>query len=181
MLNLVIPSTENYDERTGEFIQTQEQTLQMEHSLLSVSRWESKWHKAFLSESNNMTPEEWMDYIRCMTINKNVDDLIFQIAAEYYMDPIRQYIQDPMTATKVKPQEGAGRSRKIITSELIYSWMVSLEIPFECEKWHLNRLLTLIEVCNAENSPKKKMSTRDMGAQYRSLNAARRKHSGSRG
>ena len=153
----------------------------MEHSLLSVSKWESKWHKAFLSETAKLTPEEWVDYIRCMTITKNVDELTYQIAAEQFIGTIRDYIQNPMTATTIKAKEGAGRSRKIITSELIYSWMVSLEIPFECEKWHLNRLLTLIEVCNAENVPKQKMSKRELGSQYRSLNAARRKRSGGRG
>lgn len=172
MLELKIEGREFYDEETSSFVMLTSQTLQLEHSLLSISKWESKWHKPFLSREAR-TPEEAKYYVKCMTINKNVDPIVYESLSNEDIDKINKYIEDPMTATWFKEDQKRGSSR-IITNELVYCWMAALQIPFECEKWHINRLLTLIRVCNEENAPKKTMSKKDTAAMYRSINAARR-------
>ena len=178
MLEIKVPETEMYDEELGEFITAKAQTLKLEHSLVSISKWESKWHKPFLS-TDNRSPVELLDYVRCMTINP-VDQVTYSCLTRENLNEIEEYINNPMTATTVKEIPGR-RNGEIVTSELIYYWMVALEIPFECEKWHLNRLLTLIKVCNAKNQPAKKMSKRDIFNQNRMLNAARRQRLHTRG
>lgn len=173
MLEITIPEIENYDEEKNEFFMTKECTLRLEHSLVSISKWESKWHKPFLV-SDEKTIEELTDYIRCMTITQNVDPNVYFGIPDSEFKKVEEYIQDPMTATTFKEQKSQA-NREIVTSELIYYWMVALEIPFECQKWHLNRLLTLIKVCNIKNQPQKKMPIREILNNNRALNAARRK------
>jgi hypothetical protein len=151
-------------------------TLTMEHSLLSLSKWESKYHKPFLGKDEK-TPEEMLYYIQCMTIN-NVDPEAFYCLTQEQIQQIGDYIADPMTATTINHRNGGKggprRNNRIVTSEVIYYWMVAHQIPFECQKWHLNRLLMLIEVCNVENAPQQKMSNREILKQNRALNMARR-------
>lgn len=172
MLEIYIDGNELYDESKNEFVEVKPQTLKLEHSLLSISKWESKWHKVFLDQSENAkTEEEILDYVRCMTIN-NVDPYAYYFLSQDDIDKIYKYIEDPMTATIVK-DVGGKRSNEKVTSEVIYYWMVSLQIPFECEKWHLNRLLTLIKICNVKNQPSKKMTRRQILEQNRAINAAR--------
>ena len=181
MLTIMVPESEFFNELTGEFITTPAQKLDLEHSLISLSRWESKWHKPFLTKDER-TEAETLDYIRCMTITKNVDPRVYFAITPENISEIKKYIDDPMTATTFKNYRKSGRHGKdIITSEVIYYQMVALQIPFECEKWHLNRLLTLIEVCNRKNSPDKKMSKKQIADQNRALNALRRKKFGTRG
>lgn len=180
MLTITVPAMEEYDDAREEFIETQEQTLSLEHSLVSISKWESKWHKPFLSKEDK-TAEETIDYIRCMTLTKNVDPNVYYAMTPDIIKQINDYIGDPMTATWFSDKQKGPKSREIITSELIYYWMVALQIPFECQKWHLNRLMTLIQVCSIKNQPKKKMSKKDAMNQQRALNAARRAKSGSMG
>lgn len=181
MLKLEVPGGEWYNEKTEQFETTKSQILLLEHSLLSISKWESKWHKPFLSTSEK-TFNESMDYVRCMTINKDVDPLIYETLTSDLYAKINSYIDDKMTATWFSKPPGNGRaSREIITAEIIYYWMVTLGIPFECEKWHLNRLLTLIQVCNEKNAPAQKMGRKEQMAQQRALNAARRSRMRSRG
>ena len=172
MLEIRVEETEQYNEITNEFITIKPQLLKLEHSLVSISKWESKWHKAFLS-NNEKTPDEIMDYIRCMTINQ-VDPIVYYCLSQKNMDDIKAYIDDPMTATTIKDIPGK-RNHEVVTSELIYYWMVALQIPFECEKWHINRLLTLIRVCNIKNQPAKNIPKREILNQNRLLNEARRK------
>lgn len=174
MLQLTIPATELWDEEKQEFIQTKEHTLQLEHSLVSLSKWESKWNKAFLGRQPK-TVEETLDYIRCMTLTKNVDSEIYKSITNDNIQMINKYIELPMTATTFLEEKNNGRSSETVTSELIYYWMISLNIPFECQKWHLNRLLTLIRVCNVKNAPPKKRSKRELMSRNAALNAARRK------
>ena len=178
MLEIVVPETEQFNEETNEFFITKRQVLKLEHSLVSISKWESKWHKSFLS-SDDKTVEEIVDYIRCMTIN-SVDTNAYNLLTEDNLEDIQKYIQDPMTATTIRDMPGK-HNNEIVTSELIYYWMVALQIPFECEKWHLNRLLTLIKVCNAKNQPSKNMPKREVYSQNRMLNEARRKKFHTRG
>lgn len=179
MLRLIVPEKELYDERTGLFVRTKKQMLQLEHSLVSLSKWESKWHKPFLSK-NEKSGEEMLDYIRCMTITQNVPDEVYFALDTNELMKINDYLNDSMTATTITKQQGKSRG-EIITSEIIYYWMISLQIPFECEKWNLNRLLTLIEVCNIKNSPGKKMSKSEIMRRNRTLNAARKQQMHTRG
>ena len=174
MLQIIIPVIdERWDEENEEFISAEEQTLQLEHSLISISKWESKWCKSFLS-SNEKTYEETIDYIKCMTLTRNVNPEIYTRLTNENIEQINEYISAPMTATYFSEDKNGSRNREQITSELIYYWMISLNIPVEFEKWHLNRLLTLIRVCNIKNQPPKKMSKRDIMSRNAALNAQRR-------
>jgi len=173
MLKITIPSIEQYDEANNLFVTSNEQTLQIEHSLVSLSKWESKWEKPFLSRDEK-TFEETVDYIRCMTITQNVDNECYAAIDSGVIRQVRDYIDAPMTATVISKNEKKSFSSEIITAEVIYYWMVAATIPFECQKWHLNRLLTLIDVCNIKNSPKKKMSRKELMARNKELNDARR-------
>lgn len=179
MLKITIPARELYDEVKNEFIYTKEYHLQLEHSLVSLSKWESKWHKSFL-DTKDKTVAETADYIRCMTLTQNVDPIAYNLLTDNIIDQVNEYINAPMTATTFNHENGPA-SRQIITSEIIYYWMIALNIPFECQKWHLNRLLTLINVCSIKNSPGKKMSKRDVMSRNRELNAARRKKLNTKG
>lgn len=172
MLKFTIPTIEQYDEIKEEFIISKEVILQLEHSLVSLSKWESKWCKPFLSKQDK-TFEESIDYIKCMTITQNVnDDVYFRITPDL-LSEVSKYIDAPMTATTFS-KEKKSINRDVITAEIIYYWMVALQIPFECQKWHLNRLLTLINVCNLKNNPPKKMSKKELMSRNAALNAARR-------
>ena len=182
MLQVIIPATpeiEMWDYGNQEFIirpATKEQKLQLEHSLVSLSKWESKWCKPFLS-NDKMTEEESIDYIRCMTLTQNVPPEVFDNIPNSVIEEVSAYIARPMTATwfsEDKKRGGAKRSREKVTSELIYYWMIALNIPMKCEKWHLNRLLTLIRVCDIKNAPPKKMSKRSAMSQQAAINQARR-------
>ena len=181
MLQITIPSSENWDEAKQEFINTEERTLQLEHSLVSISKWEAKWHKPFLANKEK-TVEETQDYIRCMTLTQNVDPQVYSNLTNANIQTVNQYIQDSMTATWFRKSSGGrGGVRETVTSELIYYWMITLNIPFECQKWHLNRLLTLIRVCNVKNSPRKNMSRKQLLSENRALNEARRKRLNTKG
>lgn len=183
MLTIVVPPSEEFNQETSEFHTYPGGTLQLEHSLISLSKWESKWHKPFLSDKDK-TNEELRDYIRCMTVTQKVDPDIYTHLTRRNVQDINAYINDPMTATwfTERPGQHVGRkSSEAITSELIYYWMIAFGIPVEFERWHLNRLLTLIRVCEVKNQPSKKMSKKDIYAQNRALNAARRKATGSKG
>lgn len=154
--------------------------MNLEHSLVSISKWESKWKKPFISKDKK-TMEESIDYVRCMTVNPNVDPLIYENLTPSVFKKIEEYIDDPMTATWISSNEPKGYSRQIITSELIYYWMVAYQIPFECQKWHLNRLLMLIQVCDEKNKPPKKMNRNQILSRNAALNAARRAKMHSKG
>lgn len=178
MLTVVVPSIELFDEKTYEFFNIKETVLQLEHSLLSISKWESTWKKPFLSKEQK-SDEETADYIRCMSLTKNVDPIVYKHIPYNEYRRIIEYIEDEMTATTFSNVQK--NSNEIITSEIIYYDMIALNIPFSCEKWHLNRLLTLIRVCNLKNQPDKKMGKKDVYKQNRALNAARRSKIRSRG
>jgi len=180
MLTIIVPGREAWDEATESFINTKTCKLQLEHSLVSVSKWESKWCKAFLSEINDKSQEEVIDYIRCMTINQ-VDPNVYYLLTKENIRQIMDYINAPMSATTFSEMPGAKRSREVVTSELIYYWMVASQIPFECQKWHLNRLLNLIRICGIKNQPPKKMKRNEILSRNASLNAARRAKLGTPG
>ncbi len=169
-----------WDESKGEFVTSKEQKLVLEHSLVSLSKWESKWCKPFLSKQEKTT-EETIDYIRCMTLTQNVDPEVYNFLTDDNIRDVNAYIEAPMTATWFSNSNTGKQNREQITAELVYYWMIALNIPFECQKWHLNRLLTLIRVCEVKNSPPKKMSRRELLNRNAALNAARRKQLNSKG
>lgn len=180
MLTITIPTTEMWDEKNEKFIDIKECRLQLEHSLVSLSKWESKWCKPFLF-TNDKTAEEIMDYVRCMTLTTNVSPEVYYGLTSENIKAINAYIEAPMTATHFGSEQNGSGKREIVTSELIYYWMIALNIPFECQKWHLNRLLTLIRICNIKNQPAKKMSRKEIMSRNAALNAARRKQLGTKG
>jgi hypothetical protein len=168
MLQITIPSAdEEYDEVKNEFVVPKERVLQLEHSLVSLSKWESKWCKPFLTNKS-------IDYIRCMTMNQNLDIDAYKFIQESVIEEVTAYIALPMTATTFTKDDKRVTNKEIITAEIIYYWMIALNVPFECQKWHLNRLLTLINVCNIKNQPAKKMAKKDILARNRALNEARK-------
>lgn len=181
MLNITIPAKEYYDETKDEFITImKEQTLCLEHSLISLSKWEAKWHKPFLAKDAK-TEEESRDYIKCMTITQNVSSDIYEHLTSSNLEQIYKYINDPMTATRIPKDDKNKINNEIVTSELIYYWMIELRIPVEFQKWHLNRLITLIKTCNFKNQPKKKRSGRDIMSHNTAMNAKRRAQLNSKG
>lgn len=172
MLQLDIPGGTLFDESRQQFIEIKGTTIQLEHSLVSISKWESKWHKPFLG-TEEKTWEESIDYIRCMTITQNVNPAVYLNIDDKNVQKVYDYINDPMTATWFKDNNRKG-NQGVVTAEIVYYWMIALEIPFECQRWHFNKLLTLIRVCNEKNNPKKKMSANDVRARNRSINQARK-------
>ncbi|MBQ8134778.1 MAG: hypothetical protein IJ192_10305 [Clostridia bacterium] len=180
MLRITIPDKELWDEIKEEFVYKKGQTIQLEHSLVSLSKWESKYCRPFLSKQDK-TYEETVDYIKFMTMTQNVDPEVYENLTDKNIEEIKKYIEAPMTATHFSEDKNPKISREPTTAELIYYWMVALNIPFECQKWHLNRLLTLIRVCNIKNQPPKKRSTKDIMRRNSAMNAARRKQYKTRG
>lgn len=175
-------SQEGWDEEKEEFILPKYKTIRLEHSLVSLSKWESRWGKPFLkSLEKSLTLEETIDYIKCMTITQNVDSDVYKHISNGNIKEIITYIDAPMTATTFSNAEKNRINGEIITAELIYYWMISLGIPFECQKWHLNRLITLIRVCSIKNSPNKKMTKMDIAERNKALNEARRKKYNTKG
>lgn len=185
MLEIIVKDKEVWNEITEQFQQIKGQTLCLEHSLVSLSKWEAKYKKPFLSTEK--TTEEILDYIKFMTITQNVDPNIYRVLSQEELERINNYIADPMTATKFYENNAQNqvnsasrkRNNEKITSELVYYWMISFQIPFECQKWHLNRLLTLIRICSIKDRQQNggkgsKMSRRDILSQNAALNAARR-------
>lgn len=180
MLTITVPATEFWDEIHEEFIYKKEQTLQLEHSLVSLSKWESKWEKAFFGRQEKTT-EEVIDYVRCMTLTQHVDPEVYTRLTNENYKQINDYINAPMSATHFAEDKKAAPGRETVTSELIYYWMIAFNIPVEFQKWHINRLLTLIRICNIKNNPPKKRSGRDLMSRNAALNAARRNRAHSKG
>lgn len=182
MLTITIPITqEGWDEEKQEFVEPKYQILQLEHSLVSLSKWESKWQKPFYSKKD-MSDEEVLDYIKCMTLSKNIKPDVYNHLTRENIKDVMDYIGSPMTATTFSKDDKNPNNREIITSELIYYWMIASNIPFDpCQKWHLNRLITLIRVCSIKNTPPKKRSKRDVMSRNAALNASRRRQMNTKG
>ena len=180
MKKIEIPEQKLYDEKNNEIHYLKKTTIVLEHSLISISKWESKWKQPFLSKDPK-TEEQTIDYIRCMTLTQNVNPYVYFALTPQNFKEVAEYIEDPMTATWFNEKEKPKKSSEVVTSELIYYWMSAFQIPFSAEKWHLNRLLTLIRIANIKNQPPKKMSKKDIVSRNRALNAERRKKLNTRG
>ena len=180
MLEIIVPPVELWDPKARRFSKSKEYKLQLEHSLISISKWESKWKKSFLKDEDK-TPEETLDYIKCMTLTQNVPPEAYLYLTEENVKQIVAYIRDSMTATWFSEDSNRKFSREIITNEVIYDWMIEFGVPFECQKWHLNRLITLIRVRAAKSKKAKPMNEQDTLSMYRDINATRRKRLNSKG
>lgn len=180
MLTITVPGTELWDEASQQFINTEEHSLSLEHSLVSLSKWESIMEKPFLGP-NEKTTEEVLLYIQCMEISTGTPPEVYARFTAENFKQVNDYINAKMTATWFAEEKQQTRPREIITAELIYYWMFTAGIPIDCEKWHLNRLLTLIRIFSVKNQPGKKMSRRDLAAQRTALNEQRLKQLGTRG
>lgn len=186
MLEITVPGIEFYDESAdgglGAFVETKNHVLKLEHSLLSISKWEAKWHKKYLSQEEK-TEEELLDYIRCMTVNPT-DPIIYRALTRQNIMDVMNYIQDSMTATTFRKDETQRPNRHIPSSEELYYDMTAFNIPFDpCEKWHLNRLMTLIRICSIKNAPPKKgkRSKGNTAKQWAKMNQERRSKLGTTG
>jgi hypothetical protein len=180
MLMITVPGKEVYDETSQEFATHGDVVLELEHSLVSLSKWESQYEKPFLGREDK-TPDELMAYIKAMVLTPDVSDEILSKLSEENMLEINDYINAKMSATWFSEQPGSPKSREVVTSELIYYWMTMFQIPFECQYWHLNRLFTLIRICNVKQAKPKKMSRAEIAARNRELNAQRKKQLGTSG
>ena len=181
MISIHIPKSEYYNEATNEFTEIKETTLKMEHSLISIKKWEAKWNIAFLGR-NEKTDEQMLDYLSCMTISPmDVNPIVYKAISNEQMKQVGDYIRAPMTATTFYDADGKKISRETVTAELIYYWMIALNIPMDFQKVHLNQLLTLIRTVSVKNTPPKKMSREEILRRNAKLNAERRKRLNTRG
>ena len=183
MLRIVIPASEDYDSEREEFIRRKEQTIVLEHSLVSLSKWESQFKKPFLNQSSPMTEEEFLAYVKCMTMTQNVEESVYQHLTPKNVQDILAYIDDTMTATTITSADQVKKpNREILTAEVLYYYMIALNIPMECQKWHLNRLIMLIQVCAIRNDPNpKKMGKDTVLRSNAALNAKRKARLKTRG
>lgn len=180
MLEIIVPGVEYFDDESQEFVTVGDIALELEHSLVSLSKWESFYEIPFLNEKQKTSTQVY-DYIKFMTLTPNVSEDVFSNLSDRNIEDVNNYIDAKMTATWFSEAPGAPKSRDVITAELIYYWMIVFQIPFECENWHLNRLFTLIRVCNIKQSKPTKMSRSEIAARNRELNAQRRAQLGTKG
>ena len=180
MLEILVPENEFYQASQNRFITIPSCVLTLEHSLISIAKWESKWHLPYLSSAVKRTSAQELDYIRCMSVGPVKNDFIFSALSPDNLEQIRNYIDDTMTATTFSKTQPS-RNRQIVTAEVLYARMFANNIPMECQKWHLNRLLTLIRVCDTMNNPPTKMSKKQTAARYAEQNALRRAQHNTKG
>lgn len=180
MLQLELKSQEFYDENTNRFFTIKGRKLSLEHSLVSLSKWESKYKKPWFSKKEK-TSEETRYYVKCMTITQNVPDETYYLLTNEDIDKVNAYIEDPMTAAKFKSMHGRRHNGEFVTAETFYYWMVSFNLPEKCEKWHLNRLIALIMMCNEKNKPAKKVGRRQSLNNFIALNEKRLKQFNTKG
>lgn len=173
-----------WNEKDQEFVTISPYTIKIEHSLLSIRKWESKWHKPFMTQTQK-TQAEQKDYVRCMTIGYELPEEVYATLDAQEMNEVFTYMNEPMTATWFSENDQKQAKSKMgsetVTYEIVYYWMSKLNIPYDCEKWHINSLMTLIKVSMLKEQPSKKMSKRDVMSQNRALNEQRKAKMKSKG
>lgn len=180
MLKIIVPSMDLFNEEDNTFTTVPETIIELEHSLLAMSKWESKFQVPFLGSSPK-TNQEMLEYVRLMIVTPNYpENILSRLTSENY-DSIKEYIESSQSATTFSNRSKAKGKPEIITSELIYYWMVAFTIPFECESWNLNRLFALIRICDIKNSKPKPMTQRELAERNRSINEQRKAKLGTRG
>lgn len=180
MLTIIVPGDEFFNEETQQFTTVGDVVLELEHSLVSLSKWESEFEKAFLGPGEK-TSEEVVGYVRAMTLTPDVPSEVFSRLSAKNFTEVNLYIESKQSATTFGEMPKSTGRGEIVTSELIYYWLVAFNIPFECEKWHINRLFALIRICNIKNGKQKKMSKGQIAQRNRELNAQRREQLGTTG
>lgn len=180
MLTLIVPGTEVYNEETSEFGSEGDVVLELEHSLASLSKWESNYERPFLADDEK-SEGEILGYIKAMVLTPNVAAETYENLTRENFEEINKYIEAKQTATTIYEPPGTSSSRETITAELIYYWMTVFHIPFECENWNLNRLFMLIRICSIKQSPPKKESATTRAARQREMNERRRQSMNSTG
>lgn len=181
MLTITVPGEEFFDEKSNEFVTIGDVTLELEHSLVSLSKWESIWEKPFLGKGEK-TAEETLSYIKCMTLTPNVPPEVYEKLSKENIEAINEYVSKKHSATWFREVKGQGNTTgELVTAEVIYYWLVAMNIPFEVQTWHLNKLFTLVKVIGQKNAPKKRMGRREAAAQQRALNAQRLSQFGTNG
>lgn len=180
MLEITTREDEFYDERADKFIQIPACTLTLEHSLISLAKWESRWHKPYFDGLAKSSAED-LDYIKCMVIGNVKDDHVFSTLSTENIYTIKEYINNPMTATTFQKKTSGKNKKEVTTAETLYAHMFAHRIPMDCQKWHLNRLLTLLRVCDLQNAPREKMSKKQTASWNAEQNAARRAKYNTRG
>lgn len=180
MLKIVIDGTENFNNNTQTFHQLDDIVIELEHSLVSVAKWESIYQKAFLSD-NKKTSDEIFEYFKNMIVRCNADLDVLDKCSQENFNKIQEYIDSNQSATTFGSMPERRGPGEIITSELIYYWMIAFNVPFECQFWHLNRLFSLIRICNIKNSKPKKMSRTEIAQRNSELNAKRKAELGTKG
>ena len=180
MLRLIIEGDESFDDETQTFSKVDDVVIELEHSLISLSKWESKYQVPFLS-SDEKPSEQVFGYLQAMIIDPDIDPDVMYLCTQANVIEIQEYIDSPQSATTFGSMPTRRGPGEVITSELIYYWMVAFNIPFECEYWHLNRLFSLIRICNIKNSPPESVSRNELAQRYADLNAQRKAELGTRG
>jgi hypothetical protein len=180
MLEIKVGGVESYDDSKQEFVIVGGTPIQLEHSLVSLSKWEQEYEKPFISTTEK-TDEELVFYVKCMTLTPEVPEELYLKLSDENIQDINDYINKKMSATWFSDAPNAPPSREIITAELVYYWMTVFNIPFECQYWHLNRLFTLVRVCNIKQAKPKKMSRAEVAQRNRELNERRRSQLGTKG
>ena len=180
MLKIIVPGDEFFDEETEQFTTVGDVVLELEHSLVSLSKWESEFEKAFLGPAEK-TSEEVIGYVKAMTLTPDVPSEVFSRLTAQNFNDVNSYIESKQSATTFGVMPETKGKGEIVTGELIYYWLVAFQIPFECEEWHLNRLFSLIRICNIKSGKQKKMSKTQIAQRNRELNAQRREQLGTAG
>lgn len=183
MLRLTLPSTDFWDPRKEEYVQIGGYEVDLEYSLFTIARWESKWKKPFITSLPKFTRKDEIEWYKAMCMTEGIPDEAWMVMTPKIRQDIYDYVTDPMSATTINHRgpKTPGGPKTIMTAELVYYYMVTLGVPFECEHWHFNRLMKLVDVCFVKNSPPKKMGKQEAAQMYRELNARNRAKYNSRG
>jgi hypothetical protein len=174
MLTITVLGEEHWDQENEKFVYPDSFKLELEHSLVSLSKWESKWEVPFLGEKPKTT-EMVLDYIECMILTPDPPaDWISKLSKEN-IEEITAYFDSKQSATWFNDHHPEPKTGETITSELVYYWLDICDIDWQAQYWHLNRLLTLVKIHTVKQAKPKPMSRSEMLRRRRALNKQRLK------